>query len=242
MSANLHHNNPPSGIIDSEDAIAAARLIAGELVPRQEELIAAFERWKETTSGLIADDILQTKSADFVKQLNSHVKAVEDSRKTTKEPVLDLSRAVDAVFKAVSDPLADAKMAVERSMTAYAQQKAREQQEAARRAAEEAAQRAREAAELAALEAEMLGDEAPAETPIAPEIAIPSNAEASRITSDHGVTASLRGKWVYEVVNSADVPRHLLMINDAAVKAAIKAGERNVPGLRIFQETKIGIR
>lgn len=242
MSANLHHNNPPGGIIDADDALAAARLIAGDLVPRKEELLAAYERWKEATSGQISDDILQTKSADFVKQLNAHMKVAEDSRKATKEPVLDLGRAVDAVFKTVSDPLHDAKTAVERAMTAYAQEHARKQQEAARKAAEEAQQRAREQAELAAMEAELMGEDVPPETPPMPEVTIPSNAEASRITSDYGVTASLRGRWTYEVVDSASVPRHLLMVNDAAVKAAIKAGERNVPGLRIFQETKIGIR
>lgn len=239
----LGHNRPPAGIINVDAAVADARLIAGELVARQEELLAAFDRWNAAAADGIPDDTMQSRSADFVKQMAAHLKLIEDVRKATKQPVLDLGKSVDGVFALVSDKLVLSRGAVERAMTAYAQRIARERQEQARRQADEAAARQRLAAELAAAEAEMTGDDTPpALVPELVSVAVPTNAEASRITSDHGITASLRGRWTYEVEDAAVVPRHLLMVNEAAVKAAIKGGERTVPGLRIFQETKIGIR
>ncbi len=237
------HNKPPFGIIDTDVALAETRLIAADLVQRQEELLAAFDRWNAAAAAGISDDTMQSKSADFVKQLGAHLKIIEDARKATKQPVLDLGKAVDGVFLLISDKLVAGKASVERAMTAYAQRRAREEQERIRREAEEAAARARIAADLAAAEAELAGEEAPpAEAPEPLAAVVPSNAEASRITSDHGVTASLRGRWTYEVEDMANVPRHLLMINDAAIKAAVKGGERSIAGLRIFQETKIGVR
>jgi hypothetical protein len=242
-SAIQGHNNPPSVIIDIDDATAAARLEAADLVQRRDDLSAAFTRWMTTTSGLVIDEIVQGKSADFVKQIGLHLKLTEDRRKATKQPVLDLAKSVDGVFAMISDPLTEAKAAVERAMTTYAQKKAREEQDRIRQKAEEMARHAREAAEMAAMEAELAGEDAPVPDVIqAPEIAVPTTAEASRSHGDYGTTASLRGRWTYEVADTAMIPRHLLMVNDAAVKAAIKAGERNIPGLRIFQETKIGIR
>jgi hypothetical protein len=242
-SAIQGHNNPPGIIIDVDDAAAAARLEAADLVGRRDDLSAAFMRWKEATSGLIVDETMQGKSADFVKQIGAHLKLTEDRRKATKQPALDLAKSVDGIFSQIADPLSAAKQVVERAMTAYAQQKTREEQDRIRREAEEVAQRAREAAEMAAMEAELAGEDAVAPDAIqTPGIAIPTMAEASRSHGDYGTTASLRGRWTYEVADTAMIPRHLLMVNDAAVKAAIKAGERNVPGLHIFQEMKIGVR
>ena len=38
------------------------------------------------------------------------------------------------------------------------------------------------------------------------------------------------------------VPQHLLRVSDAAVRLAIKQGQREIPGLRIFEDSKAMIR
>ena len=45
--------------------------------------------------------------------------------------------------------------------------------------------------------------------------------------------------WLYEVEDLEKVDRSWLMLNDKGVKAAIKAGVRNIPGLRIYPKTKV---
>lgn len=46
----------------------------------------------------------------------------------------------------------------------------------------------------------------------------------------------LRKTWKFEVVEEARVPREFLTLDEAKLKTAIKAGERNIPGVRIYQE------
>lgn len=48
--------------------------------------------------------------------------------------------------------------------------------------------------------------------------------------------------WTYEVINIGDVPVSYLGIDDAKVKQAIKAGEREIKGLNIFQKEQLVIR
>lgn len=44
--------------------------------------------------------------------------------------------------------------------------------------------------------------------------------------------------WAYKLVpgKTAEVPREYLMLNDGAIKAAIAAGVRDIPGLEIYQD------
>lgn len=46
-----------------------------------------------------------------------------------------------------------------------------------------------------------------------------------------------RTTWDYEVIDGNKVPRLFLTIDEKEVRAAIKDGEREIPGLKIFQKT-----
>lgn len=52
----------------------------------------------------------------------------------------------------------------------------------------------------------------------------------------------IRKVWTYRVVNLNLVPREYLMLNESAVKEAIKNGNYHISGLEIFQETKLNLR
>lgn len=49
-------------------------------------------------------------------------------------------------------------------------------------------------------------------------------------------------KWVYTVEEAGVVPVEYLVIDDKAIKTAIKSGVRNIPGLKIFEEESISMR
>lgn len=57
-------------------------------------------------------------------------------------------------------------------------------------------------------------------------------------------TSSTRLEWTYEVEDNAmDVlPRDYLMVDEKAIKAAVKAGIRQIPGVRIFEAPAVSIR
>lgn len=65
--------------------------------------------------------------------------------------------------------------------------------------------------------------------------------DLTRIRAGNGSCLE-RTVWGYEVEEITDVPSKFLMVNDEAVKAAIKAGVRNIPGLKIDSEQKTYIR
>ncbi len=52
----------------------------------------------------------------------------------------------------------------------------------------------------------------------------------------------IRKVWTFRVVNLNLVPREYLMLNESAVKEAIKNGNYHISGLEIFQETKLNLR
>ena len=73
---------------------------------------------------------------------------------------------------------------------------------------------------------------------IAP-VAMPTKKEPVR--SDSAVSSAVM-VWRHEVVDTAAVPREYLMVDDAAIKAAVKAGIRVVPGVRIFEDAEMRVR
>lgn len=79
-----------------------------------------------------------------------------------------------------------------------------------------------------------------AATPAAP-VHVP--AFGSRPSS--GGSSSVKGitkSWAHEVEDISLVPREYLMIDEAKVKEAIKAGTRIIPGIKIFQKEGFSLR
>ena len=69
-----------------------------------------------------------------------------------------------------------------------------------------------------------------------------SGLELTRTRGVGGALTALQDRWVFEVVDITKVPTHLLQVNDAAVRAAIKQGAREVPGIRIWNNAKAYVR
>jgi hypothetical protein len=49
-------------------------------------------------------------------------------------------------------------------------------------------------------------------------------------------------EWDYKVADISLVPRDYLILNEKAVKAAIKGGILNIPGLEIFEKPAVSVR
>lgn len=58
----------------------------------------------------------------------------------------------------------------------------------------------------------------------------------------NGAVSSIAKRWTYEVEDISKVPAQFLEINRGAIQAAVRDGERNIPGLRIFQAEGLVIR
>ncbi len=237
-AAGIGHNLPPTTLEMVQADLAEKH---GALVARKDDLVASAGRAPAT----VEDDETAGRVADLIRLISTCSKTADAARVGAKEPYLEGGRVVDGWFKNVTTPLAETKAKLERPLNTYlvskaAQEKARREAEA--KALEEAA--AREAAAMttpAQLDAAVAIETKAAEVR---ESVTEKPADMARTRGDYGSVATLRTAWTFEVLAPQLVPRHYLMVNEAAIKAAVKAGARDgeIPGVRIYQGQRAIVR
>ena len=230
------HNHPPSDAAILRDQLGQTH---AELSARADELIAGIARM----SPAIDSDEVERKAIEFAKQIAAHEKLCDGTRKTVKAPYAEAVKVVDAFFGNMVDPLKAGRDVVLRKLTVFQSAKA----EAERLAREEAARKAAEEAAVAAAKVETDADLAQAiakeeQAAVAIQATEATTADLSRSRGQYGSVASLRSTWDFTIEDVNSVPREFLMVNDAAVKAATKAGRREIPGVKIFQKKQTVVR
>ncbi len=215
-------------------------------------LLASFGRFDmQTVAGIQTEDIAK-RSADLIKKLKVQVSDVEAARVAIKAPVKAASDQIDGKGREQTKPLVDAASTAQKRLDAYMKAK---DAETRRVAAEEAARKDAEAQTLVdsavsnAEEATRLvaqAEEAAAEAALAFETATAPTPDLSRLRGNLA-TASLHDDWKIEVVNIKDIPAELLMLNEKAAMAIIRAQAKrkqvpHIDGLVIRNEPKAIIR
>lgn len=68
------------------------------------------------------------------------------------------------------------------------------------------------------------------------ELEITMNADLQKQAMDQqiGTVSGARTIWTYDILDKTSIPQEFLMVNDAAIKNAIKEGVRDIPGLKIY--------
>ena len=188
-------------------------------------LLTRFDKFTEVTASGISDDFVAGHAADFARDLKAAAGALDETRTRIKKPVLHAQRLIDGSAKALSDRVASAVREVEARITEYLRLK--EAEARAKLEAEEAA-RAAVADDIALATL----DQETAATAL----------ELTRTRGIGGALTALQDRWVFEVVDITKVPTAYLQVNDAAVRAAIRSGVREVPGLRIWNDAKAFVR
>jgi hypothetical protein len=108
-------------------------------------------------------------------------------------------------------------------------------------AAETGSDEAMEQAVVAAAEqqaAEAEHDAAAEKREAATRIELAATSALTAMRTANGTLSGLKDDWLYEVVNLAEVPLAMMQICDAVVKAMIKSGTRNIPGLKIYNRPR----
>jgi len=173
---------------------------------------------------IMGDDDLEAYS-ERAKTLKGVGAMIEKARKAEKDQILKDGRTIDDFFKKLAKPLEDAAAAVIGAINGWQRKKLEEE-------------RKRQAEEAERLRAEAPPFEEP------PRIVQAKPVEAARVVSSATgrVQASVSTIWRHEVTDAQAVPRQYLMVNDAALKAAIAGGVREIPGVRIFEDVRTAIR
>jgi len=181
----------------------------------------------------IANDAQDAEAKAFLAQLHTASKRWEELRHWFVDPLNRQVKEINARFKAAAEPVGEAEGLVKSKVAVYfraRQEAARKEQERLRRAAE--AKAARQAAR-----AKARGEEPPP-----PIIPLPSVAAPEKTTRTEAGSVTVRKVWRFEITDEAAVPREWLMVNEKAIGAAVKAGIRSIPGVRVYQAEEVAVR
>lgn len=205
---------------------------------------------------VINDDMSKVamSAASEVKKLS---KAIEEKRKDLVGPLNDEVKRINGYAKQISEPLLEIESHLKRELAAWNEilaerrrEEMRKAEEAKRLAEAEAERKRKEAEEEAKLSAMFSpADDASAARA---EVKIQTDAvkELATIESSHKAQvkeiASMkvpgaRTIWNFEVTDASAVPMEFLMVNEKALREAVRAGVREIPGVRIFSETVVAI-
>lgn len=200
---------------DEEQAFIALRgQVTGFLVYSENRIITNAEDVKLATEDLAL--------------MSGVKKAIEEKRVEFTGPLNDYVKGINATFKQLSDPLAQADKITRDKVLAYRaeQERKRIEAEAINRQKIDLARR-----EAALNEGEITVDLTPVIVP---------TAEPSHIFTDTGSlgTSKIR-KW--EVEDLSKVPLDYLMIDAAKVGKVVRAGIPSIPGIRIWLEDSLRI-
>ena len=90
---------------------------------------------------------------------------------------------------------------------------------------------------------EKLNAEAKEKNIEAPQVAAPVMPEPEKVArSETGSAAYSRKDWTFEVQDAAQVPREYCEVSAKLIRNAVKAGIREIPGVRIYKENKTVLR
>ena len=170
---------------------------------------------------IVLDQGQADEANEILIKLNRGLKQIEEKRKTFIDPINQARNEINSSFKKVVDPIKFAKDELTSRLMAW-----REKEQARIRAEREKAVREEERRQKIKDAHEAKGHKVKEEiTPVAKPMPFSVND-----------TTKIRKDWKHEVENEALVPREYLIVNGPAITAAVRAGVRDIPGVKIYQK------
>lgn len=223
----------------------SADLIGTELiVPDAAATIASVETLRAFA---VVDADTYSTASDCRTAIKALEKRVEEARKRVVAPLNDRVKAVNEAARQLLAAPREIDELLQRRMLDWRREEDRRREEERRRVAEEnerlrreAEKREREEAEARARVAEEM-DLGVAETaalieatPAARPVLQAAPADLPQTTHGAFGASTLVTRWDFRVVAEYDVPREYLSVDERKIRAAIKAGAREIPGVSIF--------
>lgn len=236
---------PPDKLDDAVMLLDERGLAKLELMASEIRLITT-----DVSKKPIESDAEEGLAAELLARGVAAVKELDALRRSRVDPLNAEVKAVNALFKVVTDPaevLVGKGGTLERLILAYRQVKRariQREQEDARRRQEEAARKEAEAlakadaAKTAKARAAALA-QAEAASKAQAVAALDAPHEMTRGVKTDSGSVSGRERWVFSVEDPALVPRQFLAVDEKAIRAAVAAGVREIPGVAIYVEESL---
>ncbi len=206
-----------------------------EVIPTSEikELETDLANVKGRTQTLVVrDEASYSSGAETLTWIQSAIKKCEDRRKFFVKPLQDHVSRINLFFKNFTEPLEGFKSDISKKLLTY-----RSEQETKRREEEERFRKEQEKLQKKAeKQAEKRGEEPPAPLPV---VAIP---EAAKTTFNDLGAVTAKKIWTWEVVKEEAIPREYLCIDEKKINGLVRAGVREIKGIKIFQKETLSVK
>lgn len=195
---------------------------------RLEAFKAVILAMKSQADGLAVHDQDSAKEAvSLASTAKKKAKEIDAARTEIVGPHNEFVKSVNNLAKDCSGPLAQIEQVLKRKISDY-ETKARLELAKAQEAANQQA---------AMLQAEINQNaEAAGVTP--PQVVAPILPEAPAVIRTEAGSASQRKEWKFTVVDPQAVPREYLIVDERAIREAVRRGVRQILGVEIFEQTK----
>lgn len=188
----------------------------------------------------IANEAQDIEVAESALKIRAVKKAIEDRHALLVGPYKEITKALDAKKRALVEPIDELLEIVRKERGRFAMVKAEQAREEARKL-EVQRQEALHKKNREEEAAKALGF-----TDHAPVLEYAEKDEELRRQQDYaakaGKTKGLRMVWKFEIETAAEVPRQYLVPDESAIRKAVAAGQRVIPGVRVWEEPYVQIR
>jgi len=171
-------------------------------------------------------------ATNFLSQVKKRIKRIETLRKEFLEPFQAGVKNINNKFKLQSEPLKEIERLIKESIKTFIDEQEKIQMEKQRK----------EEAERKKLEEEREKQLAEGKKVEAlPEKKEMVKEEKTMYRAEEGATI-VKKVWKFYVEDVSKVPNEYLLIDEVKIRAAIGAGERDIKGVKIYQDNQITIR
>lgn len=168
-----------------------------------------------------------TLATELLVRLKTLDGTLEAKRKEFTKPLKDEAKRIEAQFKPTADALTRADALLRQKLLSYREVTERE----AAKARNELVAQAEAAAEAGDNEQALVLSQQAMSTDSGLAVTTPT---------DNG-SVQVKHVWAFEVDDMGAVPPEYFTLDEAKVRAAVRAGTRQIPGIRIFQREQVAV-
>lgn len=226
---------PAKKVVKKESDLGSVSLVVPQADPELSNSAKRMLAQAQALKVITADNY--ESAAAVLQNLTAREKEVEAQKAEVWDPLAKLTKAVQALFNPPLKVLDEAKRIVSGKMGVYAL----EQRNIALAAQQRAYQEAKDARQKLLDKAERAADDGNhARAEVLEARAESVQAETIEVDIPKVSGIQLRERWLFEVVDPAEVPREYLMVDERLVRAEVNAKEHlaNIPGVRIWSTLK----
>jgi hypothetical protein len=188
--------------------------------------IAKLKSW--ANSLVIVDETSLMSATEDIASVRKLAKSIEEKRREFTDPLNAHLKDINAYFKLVTIPLAETDQVISRKILSYRAELDRQRKEA-----EEINRLREEAAKKEAALNDGCITESVAPVPVPPQL-------AKTVKTEVGNSAT-RDNWKVEVIDFTSLPNEYKMPDMVKLGKVVRAGLRNIPGCRIWNEPSLTV-